>query len=94
MLQLLGIGGPLIELVIQFVIWLYIVPATLAFIGLGFFRDSLRSLIVRRDLAVPQRLALARYQAGQGVLGLAASALLFIAIFHRKELFQCVIGLF
>jgi hypothetical protein len=93
MMQVLGIGGPLIELLFQFVIWLYIVPLMLALIGLGFLRDSLRSL-VRRDLAAPQRFAAARYQAGQGLLGLAASVLVFTVIFYRKELLQCLVGHF
>jgi hypothetical protein len=94
MMQILGVGGPLLGLGIQLLVWLYIVPLTLALIGLGFMRDCLRSLLFRRDLAAPQRFAVARYQAGQGVMGLAASVLVFLVIYHRKELIQCVTGLF
>lgn len=93
MFQVLSLGVPLIELAFRFLVWLYIVPLTLALIGAGFMRDSLRALF-RRDLAGAQRLAMVRYLAGQGVLGFGAAVLVFSLIFYRKELLQCVIGLF
>lgn len=94
MLQILGVGAPFLGFGIQLYVWLYIVPLMLAMIGLGFMRDSLRSLFARNGLALSQRISIARYQAGQGLVGLIVSALFFLAIFFRKELFQCVTGIF
>lgn len=93
MSQVLSLGIPLIELGFRFLVWLYIVPLMLALIGGGFMRDSVRALY-RRDIDFAQRLASARYLAGQGAWGFIAAIFVFSLIFHRKELFQCVIGLF
>ncbi len=94
MLGLLNLGGPLIELGFRLLMWFYIAPLTLALIGLGFMRDSVRVLVARNGMDAPVRRATARYLAGQGVLGLVAAVLVFLAIFYRKELLQCVIGVF
>jgi len=93
MFHVLSLGVPLLELFFRFLLWLYIAPLTLALIGAGFMRDSLRTLF-RRDMTNAQRLAVACYLAGQGVLGIGAAVLVFSLIFYRLELFQCVIGLF
>lgn len=94
MLQIFGVGAPFLGLGIQALVWLYIIPLMLALIGLGLLWEGMKTLYVRRDLATLQRFAAARYQAGQGLMGLAASALFFVAIFFRKELIQCVSGIF
>lgn len=93
MLQFLSLSGTLFELVFRFLMWFYIVPLTLALIGTGFIRDSFCAFF-QRDLSSTQRMALVRYLAGQGILGLGAAVMVFLLIFYRQEIFQCVIGLF
>lgn len=86
MMQVLGLGVPMLELFMRFVIWLYMIPLTFAMIGAGFFRDSLVVLVFRRDLRQAGRFAL------EGVIGFAMAAAIFSLIYFRKELLQCVFG--
>lgn len=94
MLQLTALAGPLLEFGARFIVWLYM-PALLCFlIAYQFFRDSILVLISRKDLAFNLRWQLARRLAFQGFLGLVAGPLVLLTIYYRKELLQCVAGLF
>lgn len=94
MLQLFGMGAPLLELGARYVIWLYMPALLCVLIGLHFLKDSLHVLAYRADLALKPRLCLARNLAFQGLIGLLTGPAVLFAIYHRKELFQCVTGLF
>lgn len=93
MLQLMGLAAPLIELGARFVVWLYMPALICVLVGLRFLQDSVFVLAHRRDLVHQARMKLARHLAFQGVLGLAAGPVVVLAIYFRKELFQCVTGL-
>lgn len=94
MLQLLGLGAPLVEFGARFVVWLYM-PALLCFlVSLSFFKESCRTLVLRTDLDRQTRLKFASHQAVQGLIGCLVTPAVFLAIYFRKELFQCLIGLF
>jgi len=86
MMQVLGLGVPLMELFVRFVLWVYMIPLTFFMIGAGFFRNSLVVLVFKRDLRQAGRLAF------EGLIGFAMAAAIFSLIYFRKEIFQCVIG--
>lgn len=94
MFQLFGLGAPLVEFGARYIVWLYM-PALLCFmVAISFLKDGVKTLIYRYDLEWQARLRLARYHATQGLIGLVVSPLVFLAIYFRKELFQCLAGLF
>lgn len=93
-MNLIGLGAPLLELGARYFVWLYMPALLLFLIGFRFLQDSLRVLVHRNDLVRQTRLQLARQLAFQGLLGLAAGPVFILAIYFRKELFQCVTGLF
>lgn len=94
MLQLVGIGAPLLELFARFVVWLYM-PALMCFlIGYKMLKEGLLVLIVRRDLQLRERFRIAQRLAFGAVQGFVAGVIVILVIYYRKELFQCVTGLF
>lgn len=93
MLQILGLGAPLVEFGARYVVWLYMPAILCLLISISFFKDSCRTLVSRIDLPFQDRFRMARYQAGQAMIGLIISPLVFFSIFYRKELFQWVAGL-
>lgn len=90
MLQILGLGAPLVEFGARFIVWLYMPAILCMLISISFFKDSCKTLVSRLDLPFQDRFKLARYQAGQALIGLMVSPLVFLLIFYRKELFQWV----
>ena len=94
MLQIMGLGAPLLEFGARYVVWLYMPALMCLLIGFRFLQDSVQVLAYRRDLVRQARLQLARHLAFQGLLGLVAGPVVILIIFYRKELFQCVTGLF
>lgn len=94
MLQLTALAGPLLEFGARYIVWLYM-PALLCFlIAYHFFKDSFLVLSSRTDLAFNLRWQLARRLAFQGLLGLVAGPVVLLTIYYRKELYQCIAGLF
>ncbi len=94
MLQLVSLGAPLLELFARFVVWLYM-PALLCFLlGYKLFKEGVLVLIVRRDLQPKERVQVALALLLKAVQGFVIGALVVLAIFYRKELFQCVTALF
>ncbi len=93
MMQLFGFGS-LIELAIRFVVWLYFPALLCILIGCRFMRDCFDVLAHRRDMPASDRYQLARYMAYQSLQGLIAGVVIFFVIYFRKELYQCVTGLF
>lgn len=94
MLQLTAVAGPLVELAARYIVWLYM-PALLCFlVAYHFLKDSVLVLCARTDLVFNLRWQLARRLAFQGLLGLIAGPVVLLTIYYRKELYQCIAGLF
>lgn len=94
MMMIFGFGSPLVELLVRLVIWFYMPALICILIGFRFMRDCLLVLTNRRDMPAPDRYQLARHLAFQGVQGLGVGVVIFFVIYFRKELYQCVTGLF
>lgn len=94
MMQLVGLGAPLVEGFARFFIWLYF-PALLCFlIGFRMLKDGLMVLVLRHDLQLRARFQIAQRMAFGAVQGFLFGVILALVIYNRKEIFQCVASLF
>jgi len=94
MMQMVGLGAPLIEVFTRFFVWLYF-PALLFFlIGFRMPKNAVLILVLRQDLQWAARFQLAGRLAFGALQGALVGVLLAIVIYNRKELFQWVTGLF
>jgi len=94
MLQLASFGAPVFELFARFIVWLYM-PAILSFlIGFRFMKDGFLILCLRHDLNHVPRLRLALSAGLNALQGFVAGTAIILAIYFRKELFQCLGNLF
>jgi len=94
MLQLASFGGPLIELFARFIVWLYM-PAIICFlIGFRMLKDGVLMLFLRSDLPGAARCRCALSSVFNALQGFVAGIAIILAIYYRKELFQCVTDLF
>jgi hypothetical protein len=94
MVQLASFGAPLFELFARFIVWLYM-PAILSFlIGFRFVKDGFLVLCLRHDLDQIARFRLALSAGFNALQGFVAGTAIILAIYFRKELFQCLSNLF
>ncbi|MEM8515373.1 hypothetical protein RCH14_004734 [Massilia sp. MP_M2] len=94
MLQIASFGAPLFEVFARFIVWLYM-PAILSFlIAFRFLKDGFLIVCLRRDLHCSARFRLALSSVFNASQGFAAGIAITLAIYYRKELFQCVSSLF
>lgn len=94
MMQLIGIGAPFMEFFARFVVWLYM-PAILCFlIAYRLLKESVLVFLLRRDLHIQMRARLALKSVFGALQGIAAGTIVFLCIYYRKELFQCVSAAF
>lgn len=93
MLQILGLGMPFFEIVMRFLIWLYLLPLTFALIALGFVKESFLTLF-KFSVPLKQRLTEIRYLAIQSVIGGFVTVVTFVLIYYRSDILKCVIRLF
>jgi multisubunit Na+/H+ antiporter MnhG subunit len=94
MMMILGFASALVELLVRVVIWLYMPALICILIGFRFMKECCVTLLRRRDMPAPDRYHQARHLAFQGVQGLVVGVVIFFVIYFRKELYQCVTGLF
>ncbi len=90
MVQIFGLGAPLMEFFARYVVWLYM-PAIMCFlISYRLLNQALAVFLLHHDLQLKSRFQVALKPFFGACQGVVIGVILFLCIYFRKELFQCV----